>query len=202
MAVVVAAALPLAFASHAGAADADAEWQFVAGINELRAQAGEPPLTIDAQLTGVARQWSATMAGANRLFHNMALPRWVNNWTKLGENVGWGESVDVTAAAFAASPAHLEHIVDPAYSLVGVGVVESGGRLWVTEEFERPAPATQPVVRPAVAREAVATHGQVLADTRPALVFASPARVAVAALRDMRQWATRVADVFGTKRNN
>jgi hypothetical protein len=186
------------WAAPAGASGADSEWQFVERINELRADLGIVPLTQDAQLTAVARRWSVTMVDSNRLFHNMALPRWVNGWVKLGENVGVGVSIDALVNAFEASPPHLEHLVDPAYTLVGVGVIEARGQLWVTEEFERPGSLAPTVVRPAMrpARAfAVATHGQVSADTQPRVVVP----IVVRLFSRLRAWATGVAEGVGTK---
>jgi len=191
VAIVAAFIGPVTMATGAGA-DADTEWQFVARMNALRADLGIAPLAQDARLTAVARSWSATMAGANRLFHDMALPRRVSGWVKLGENVGVGVSVDALVDAFEASPPHLEHLVDPAYTLVGVGVVQAGDQLWVTEQFERPAPPAPAAVRPVVVPEGaveVVTHGQVLADPRPQLVVSPVLRV----LDRVRSWATGVA---------
>lgn len=197
LAVVVAGVS--AWAPPAGASGADSEWQFVERINELRADLGIAPVTQDAQLTAVARRWSVTMVDSNRLFHNMALPRWVNGWVKLGENVGVGTSVDALVDAFEASPPHLEHLVDPAYTLVGVGVIEARGQLWVTEEFERPASSArwvmQPTVRPARVDAVVATHGQVQANNRPPLIVPVVLRV----LSRLRAWATGVAASVANK---
>jgi hypothetical protein len=193
VAIVAACVGPVALATRASA-DADTEGQFVARINELRADLGLGSLSQDARLTAVARSWSNNMAGANRLYHDMALPRQVNGWVKLGENVGVGDTVDALSNAFEASPPHLEHLVDPAYTLVGVGVVQVGDKLWVTEEFERPAAPERAAVRPIVMPEGavvVVTHGQVLADPQPQLVASPVVRV----LDRVRSWATGVADV-------
>lgn len=201
MAVALIAVGMAALPAPAGAAGADSEWQFVERINELRAGMGLGTLTQDAQLTAVARRWSATMASSNRLFHNNALPRQVDGWVKLGENVGMGASVDELVDAFAASPPHLEHLIDPAYTLVGVGVVEAGGVLWVTEEFERPAQYARWVARPSVQPAVVhlvATHGQVVADAQPRLVTPLLVRL----LDRFRAIATGVAGAVVRKRNN
>ncbi|MBV8690915.1 MAG: CAP domain-containing protein [Actinobacteria bacterium] len=120
-------------------ADAGSEADFVARINGLRAAHGLGRLTVDAQLTNVARVWSASMGARTTLEHNPSLPNQVVGWQKLGENVGDGADVAQLEAAFEASPPHYEHLVDPRYTRVGVGVVVDGnGLMWVTELFMRP----------------------------------------------------------------
>ena len=41
-----------------------------------------------------------------------------------------------------ASPAHRDNILDSDYTEFGIGVVASGGRLWVTEVFRQPMKTT------------------------------------------------------------
>ncbi|HZQ86620.1 MAG TPA: CAP domain-containing protein [Acidimicrobiales bacterium] len=130
-------------------ADAGSEWDFVARINALRAAHGLGELSIDPRLTTVARVWSASMAARNVLEHNQLLPYQVSGWTKLGENVGDGATVEQLEQAFEASPSHNEHLVDPRYTRIGVGVAFDGnGRMWVTQLFMRPR-APQVVRAPA-----------------------------------------------------
>jgi hypothetical protein len=151
----------LAFA-FAPAAKADAnvdEGQFFAFLNGVRAKNGVPPLATDGQLINVARGWSAQMGGAGGLSHNPNLGAQVSNWRTLGENVGTGGDVMSIEAALEASPHHFENMVDPAFNYVGIGVVEAGGAIWVTEDFKQaksgslpstatPAPAPAPKAPP------------------------------------------------------
>lgn len=120
-------------------ADAGSEWDFVTRINALRAAQGLGQLSLDPRLTTVAGVWSASMAQRNVLEHNQLLPYQVAGWTRLGENVGDGATVEQLERAFEASPPHYEHLVDPRYTRIGVGVAFDGkGRMWVTELFMRP----------------------------------------------------------------
>jgi hypothetical protein len=129
---------------------------------------GLVPLTVDAHLTDIARSWSASMVGDGAISHNPDLAGQVggNGWRTLGENVGVGSSVDWLENAFENSPHHYANLVDPDYRWIGLGVVESGGQVWVTEDFEQPktvvsaatstkpaaaAPKAVPAPRPAVA---------------------------------------------------
>jgi hypothetical protein len=138
-AVLLAALLASLVAAQPAAADAAAESQFVSLTNSSRASAGIGRLSVDGELTSIARRWSAKMAADNRLAHNPNLSREVTqDWTKLGENVGVGDNPDQIHQAFMNSPAHRANILDGAFTRVGVGVVRGGdGRIWVTEVFMR-----------------------------------------------------------------
>src|SRR5687768_9299953 len=76
-----------------------AEVQFLALLNSERVTAGMAPLTRDGALDGVARDWSGTMMGENRLYHRPNLVAAIDgsvtrSWTRIGENVGVGGAVD------------------------------------------------------------------------------------------------------------
>ena len=128
------------------------EAQFLAKINNLRASKGLGALAIDGQLTSIARNWTAHMASAGAISHNPNLATQVTeNWQKLGENVGEGPDVDTLFQAFVNSPHHYANLVDPAFSLVGIGVVVApDGTMYTTHDFEQPAssPAPPPPPQP------------------------------------------------------
>jgi len=141
-------------AATAAPASADAgseEAQFLALTNQLRASKGLQTLAVDGTLTSIARNWSAQMAAAGTIFHNNNLPNQVSApWTELGENVGMGPNVAGIQQAFINSPHHYENLVNPNYNYVGIGVVDSGGTIFVTVDFmalgasAKPAPAPAP----------------------------------------------------------
>lgn len=132
-------ALAGAPAVPASAAEEAAESQFVSLTNSSRSGSGAGRLSVDGELTAIARRWSAKMAADNRLAHNPNLSREVTqDWAKLGENVGVGDNPDQIHQAFMNSPAHRANILDGAFTRVGIGVVRGGdGRIWVTEVFMR-----------------------------------------------------------------
>jgi hypothetical protein len=143
--------LPLSPAA-AGPEDPTAdEARFVALVNDARARAGIAPLTVDAELTALARDWAAQMAAAGGISHAPRISAGVTqDWQKVGENVGRGPSVDPIMDAFIASPKHFENLMDPAFTKIGVGVVWSGTTLYTTHRFMQlrgqapPPPATEP----------------------------------------------------------
>ena len=117
---------------------ANEEAQFVARINAFRQDHGLEPLTVDAQLTAVARNWSAQMAQAQQSSHNPNLATEAGPAEKLGENAGNGESVDWLERSFEQSPEHEKNLLDPDFRRLGVGVVDTPGEVWVTEDFKQP----------------------------------------------------------------
>lgn len=133
-------------ASVAVRANAGVEADFVARINALRASRGLPAMAVDAELTAAARSWAGTMASQGRIFHSSDLSRGVTSpWHKLGENVGVGGNTEALFNAFVNSPSHLANLVDPAFTRVGVGVVESGGRIFTAHRFLEPRAAPPPL---------------------------------------------------------
>jgi uncharacterized protein YkwD len=119
---------------------ASKEAAFVADINALRASRRLPALKVNPNLVAKARGWAATMAGAGSIRHS-ALPLGVTaNWRKLGENVGRGGSEPGLHDAFVASPRHFKNLVDPAFGYVGIGVVNAGSSVFVSEVFMQLVP--------------------------------------------------------------
>ena len=126
------------------------EAHFVAKLNGLRASRGLRQLGVNGGLTNMARNWSATMASRGTIWHNPNMAAQApGNWARLGENVGKGGSVDSLHNAFVASPGHYANMVNAAYDSVGVGVVHSGGTIYVTVNFMATAAAAHVAAAPA-----------------------------------------------------
>jgi hypothetical protein len=182
VAVLATALLSLSLgAGRADAAEPAIEADFVAGINQVRANAGLPGLRVDPELTAIAQRWSATMAGQNRIWHNPNLTSEATMaWTLIGENVGTGYDVPTLMDAFVNSPAHYANLVEDEYQYVGVGVTwGSDGRMYTAHVFmtldqasaaaPAPAPAPAPEPAPAPAPE------EAPASAAPATEAAAPA---------------------------
>jgi uncharacterized protein YkwD len=173
----------------------DIEAQFVSRINGLRASRGLSQLAVHGQLLSVARNWTERMVQAGRISHNPNLSSEVSgDWTKLGENVGVGPTVDALMDAFMASPAHHRNLVDPEWNYVAVGVVRAAdGQLYTTHNFmvmggspppppppTTQPPATTPTTRPAPSGPSATTPPPADAPTTtaaPAVPHPSAARV-------------------------
>jgi hypothetical protein len=135
---------PAAAATNAaGRVRPDLAGAFIGQINAERATHGRSRLVVDSNLTSVAQGWALSMSKTSVLAHNPRLATSVRGWRYLGENVGVGYSVASLEQAFWASAPHRSNMLDSDYLRVGVGVVDvGGGKLWVVEDFSRPAGAT------------------------------------------------------------
>ena len=115
------------------------EGEFLALINRDRTAAGLTALVFDTKLAGTSRSWSQTMAGRDAISHDPNLGGVATqvdpSWRMVGENVGVGYSVGSLHNAFMNSPGHRANVMAPAYNRVGIGVVHSGGKIWVTIRF-------------------------------------------------------------------
>lgn len=132
-------------------------------INKERAAVGLPALTINLQLTRLARGHSQAMAlggpcgDGQTLRHRSPLSSGVTaNWRKLRENVGCNRPYDVGAihTALMNSPGHKVNILANDVDQIGVGLWEAAdGGLWITQifMFGGDAPALAPVTEGLVA---------------------------------------------------
>jgi len=138
---VMAGCEPALVARHASQTSASPESQALYLLNAERARAGAPPLRLSAGASNVAEGWAATMARDNRLAHNPDLrgalaANGVTGWRIAGENVGYSSAgVEDVHNRFMTSPSHRANILSSGFQEVGVGVVESGGRTWVSLVF-------------------------------------------------------------------
>lgn len=113
------------------------ERDFAKRMNAARVLAGVEKLSLDPELSKVARRHTREMVEADLLHHTSseALRRRVTNWSILGENVGVGSTVATLHVAFMESPAHRDNILYRSFKHVGVGV-STKDRMWVTVIFE------------------------------------------------------------------
>ena len=115
----------------------ESEKDFAQKINMARSAVGKGKLQLDKQLSRVARRHAWEMDNRNTLYHtpDSTLAWRVTNWTRLGENVGYGGDVGSLHQAFMNSPAHRDNVLGR-YRHVGVGVHKDNGIMWVTIIFE------------------------------------------------------------------
>lgn len=141
--LAVAAGVFLAFSSPAQATSTE-EARFVQLINDLRASRGLPALEVHSNIEAKAQAWARTMAEQGRIWHSNLKDGITVDWSRLGENVGMGPSVQEMHDAFVASPHHYENLVHPDYRYIGLGVVEADGTLFVAQEFMTLRSSTAP----------------------------------------------------------
>jgi len=127
-----------------------AEQQLLALANAARKQAGAPPLTLDAGLSQAARVHAQAMLDAQQLSHQFAgepsLPQRLAVSTHLqldqeGENVALDYDAEHGHEHLMLSPPHRANLLNPAYNVVGLGVVRSGDRLYIVQDFGHALPS-------------------------------------------------------------
>ena len=125
------------------------EQQLLALANQSRRQAGVPLLTLDAGLSLAARIHAQAMLDARQLSHQFdgeaTLPQRLAAVTELqldqeGENVALDYDAEHGHQHLMLSPPHRANLLNPAYNVVGLGVVRSGDRLYIVEDFGRALP--------------------------------------------------------------
>lgn len=110
-------------------------------VNQERTSRGLPALLVDTGATQAAKAHAEDMAGRGFFAHTTP-EGWtpadrlqllgVTGYTRVGENIALGQPTpqDVMTA-WMNSSGHRANILDPAYTHIGVGVVEAPGPYWV-----------------------------------------------------------------------
>jgi len=129
--------------------DSDVEQRLLELANQSRAQAAAPPLTLDAGLSRAARAHAEAMVAAGQLSHQFlgepSLPQRLATTSNLllersGENVALDYDAAGAHQHLMLSPHHRENLLNPAYNVVGLGVVRSGDRLYIVQDFGHALP--------------------------------------------------------------
>jgi uncharacterized protein YkwD len=126
-----------------------AEQQLLMLANQSRHEAGVGPLTLDAGLSKAARIHAQAMLEARQLSHQFhgeaALPQRLAAMTHLlldqeGENVALDYDAEHGHEHLMLSAPHRANLLNPAYNVVGLGVVRSGDRLYIVQDFGHSLP--------------------------------------------------------------
>jgi uncharacterized protein YkwD len=106
-------------------------------INQARTSRGLGDLRLNDRLSKIARAHSADMADGGKVLYHSCLTCRLGSWewSIAGENVGTAGSVSRVHRLFMQSASHRANILRGGFRSVGVGIVERGGRLWVTQIF-------------------------------------------------------------------
>ncbi len=117
------------------------EEQMVQLVNQERQEAGLEPLTIDPELTEVARVKAQDMIDNNYFDHNSPtfgspfemMDQFGVSYNTAGENLAGNQTVEAAHTALMNSQGHRENILSGNYTEVGIGVVDGGpyGKMFV-----------------------------------------------------------------------
>jgi uncharacterized protein YkwD len=125
------------------------EQQLLVLANQSRKQAGAPPLTLDAGLSQAARTHALAMVKAQQLSHQFdgepSLPMRLAAATHLhleqeGENVALDYDAVHAHEHLMHSPPHRANLLNPAFNVIGLGVVRSGDQLYIVQDFGHALP--------------------------------------------------------------
>jgi uncharacterized protein YkwD len=139
-AVGVSLALQLISAQPSAATVTHPERSLFRLVNQDRHRQGVAPLRLSAPLSRFSHRHSRAMASRRALFHHSCLDciRRRHGWVVIGENVGYASTVRSVNRLFMHSAPHRRNILCTCFTRVGIGIVRSGGRVWVTEMLYRP----------------------------------------------------------------
>ena len=135
--IVLLASLATVSLGLSAVADSASEAGFLAKINASRAANGLAALSVDGGLRNHARNHTQDMIDADEIYHSSSDELKAaagSGWSKLGENVGRGGTVDSLHKAFMDSAGHKANILGD-YNYAGIGTASSDGVLYVTVVF-------------------------------------------------------------------
>jgi uncharacterized protein YkwD len=122
--------------SSAGTTLTSSEQEMASYINSARSARGISVMKKSAGLTDISRTHSRNMIRRGYIYHRTSSQLRYDlrsyRWSVAGENVGRATSVRAVFDAFMRSSSHRSNILYSKYKWVGVGIVWSGGRAWVT----------------------------------------------------------------------
>jgi uncharacterized protein YkwD len=129
--------------------DPEGERQLLDLANQARAQVGAPALTLDPGLSRAARAHAQAMFSARQLSHQFkgepSLPQRLLAATPTqldqeGENVALDLDAGQAQQHLMLSPPHRANLLNPVYNVIGLGVVHSGDRLYIVQDFGHALP--------------------------------------------------------------
>ena len=131
----------------AATADSGTESEFVSLINSTRANNGLGALQVDGGLRSHARNHTQEMIANGEIYHSSSGELSAaagSGWSRVGENVGRGQSPSSLHRAFMDSSGHAANILGD-YNYVGVGTdTSSDGSLYVTVVFMKEGETAPP----------------------------------------------------------
>jgi hypothetical protein len=154
----------------AAAADSGTESEFLSLINSTRASNGLAPLEIEGGLQSHARSHTQDMIAAADIYHSSDAELAAaggSGWSRIGENVGRGQSPTSLHGAFMGSAGHKANILGD-YNYVGIGTDSAEGYLYVTVVFMKVGETAPPTTEPPPPPETPAP------DTTPDTTVATP----------------------------
>lgn len=117
-------------------------------VNQERKNQNLPLFALDDNLIFAARKHSQEMAMVGKLSHkfpdepilSLRLAQAGAHFDSVAENVALSGSPEDAHIEFMHSPGHRANLLNPAYNTIGIGIVEKGEEIFVTEDFSHRVP--------------------------------------------------------------
>ncbi len=131
--------------------ETQAEQQLLYLANQSRHQAGLAPLSLDSGLSAAARAHAQIMLSTGQLSHRFdgeaSLAQRLAEMTTLqldqeGENVALDYDAEHGHEHLMLSAPHRANLLNAQYNVVGLGVVRSGDRLYIVQDFAHSVPSS------------------------------------------------------------
>lgn len=110
----------------------------LAVVNASRSSQGKGALKGHSQAMAKAQAWAEHMARTGVVEHTgggvTVDPSGISNWCKIGENVGWGASIELIQKEFMDSSIHRANMLGD-FTHVGLGVAVKNGHTYVVQIF-------------------------------------------------------------------
>lgn len=132
--VLVGALLAVAALALSGCMNGDQQHAFDL-VNATRARNGLPALAHDNTAQTKAQQWAEHLATRNHLAHSRLADGMDDQWRRLGENVGYGSSIDDVHGRYLGSDQHRANVLDGGFTHLGVGVASAHGHTFTVHVY-------------------------------------------------------------------
>jgi uncharacterized protein YkwD len=104
-------------------------------MNADRVENGRRALPTQADAQAKAQAWAEKLARENRLYHSTLSDGIKTRWCSLGENVGYGPSIQSVQDGYMGSAGHRRNVLDTKWNGVGVGYAKNGNRVYTVQVF-------------------------------------------------------------------
>lgn len=114
--------------------------------NRDRAAQGKPPLTLNPALTAAAQKHADMMAEQNILSHDLPgeaglAPRAAAagaHFSSIAENIAVSDALHRIHESWIQSAPHNANLMNPEFTIVGIGIAKHGGKIFAVEDFATP----------------------------------------------------------------
>jgi len=109
-------------------------------VNDTRVALGRPPLRVTQELTAKAQALADRLAEEGKLEHSADLSSGIAQpYELIGENEGYGSSVEQIHSLLLASPEHHAIMIDPRFTEIGIGIaIAADGTIYEVQEYKAP----------------------------------------------------------------